>query len=51
VETLWARLVSRFELLGTQPAEMTVAAHLIVERIDVCENSIEAATRPRGSRT
>src|SRR5437667_11419681 len=35
VETLSARLVSRFELLGTQPAEMTVAAHLIVERIDV----------------
>ena len=35
METQWARLVSRFELLGTQPAEMTVAAHLIVERIDV----------------
>jgi hypothetical protein len=35
VETLSARLVSRFELLGTEPAEMTVASRSIVEGIDV----------------
>jgi hypothetical protein len=35
VETLSARLVSRFELLGTQPAEMAVAARSIVEGVDV----------------
>ena len=35
VETLSVRLVSRFELLGTQPAEMTVAPRSIVEGIDV----------------
>ena len=35
VETLSARCVSRFELLGTQTAEMTVTARPIVERLDV----------------
>jgi tetratricopeptide (TPR) repeat protein len=35
VETRSARLVSRFELLGAQPAEMTVAPRSIVEGIDV----------------
>jgi hypothetical protein len=35
VETLSARLVRRFALLGTQRAEMTVPAGAIVERIDV----------------
>ena len=35
METSSRRLVSRFELLGTQPAEMTVAARSIVEGIDV----------------
>jgi hypothetical protein len=35
VETLSARLVSRFELRWTHPAEMTVAPHSIVEGIDV----------------
>jgi hypothetical protein len=35
VDTLSARLVNRFELLGAHPAEMTVAARAIVERVDV----------------
>ena len=35
METLSARLVSRFELLWTQSAEMTVTARSIVEGIDV----------------
>ena len=35
METLSPRFVSRFELLGTHAAEMTVAAGSIVERIDV----------------
>ena len=35
METLSARLVGRFELLGTQTAQMTVAAGSIVEGIDV----------------
>jgi len=46
VETLSARLVSRLELLWTQPAEMTVTARSIIESIDVlghvgrCELSV-----------
>ena len=35
METLSARLASRFELLGTQSAEMAVTARSIVEGIDV----------------
>src|SRR5688572_13200645 len=35
VETLSARLVSRFELLWTYSAEMTVTARSIVEGIDI----------------
>ena len=35
METLSSRLVSRFELIGTHAAEMTVAARSIVERLDV----------------
>ncbi len=35
LETLSARFVSRLELVRTQPAEITVAARLIVEGIDV----------------
>ena len=35
METLSARLVSRFELLGTQPAEMTMPTGSIVEDINV----------------
>jgi len=35
VETSSARFVSRLKSLRTQPAEMTVAARLIVEGIDV----------------
>ena len=35
METLSARLVSRFKLLWTQTAEMTVTARSIVEGLDV----------------
>ena len=35
VDTHSARLVGRFELLGTDTAEMTVAARSIVEGIDI----------------
>ena len=35
METSPARLVSRFELLGTEATEMTVTARSIVEGIDV----------------
>src|SRR5262249_43987650 len=35
VETLSSRLVGRFELLGTQTAEMTVASVPIVKDVDV----------------
>ena len=35
MDTLSPRLVSRFEFLWTDTAQMTVAARLIVEGIDV----------------
>jgi hypothetical protein len=45
VETLSARLVSRFELLGTQAAEMTVTPQPIVERINIVSQIGFASSR------
>ena len=45
METLSPRFVSRFELLGTHPAGMTVAARSIVEGIDVVGHFGDASSR------